>query len=39
MKTDMESYRGKPLRHMGELPSMLASRYGDRNALIGSEQT
>ena len=35
----MEYYRGEPLRHMGELPSMLASRYGDRDALIGPEQT
>ena len=35
----MEYYRGEPLRHMGALPSMLASRYGERDALIGPERT
>ena len=35
----MEYYRGDPLQHMGDLPSMLASRYGDRDALIGPERT
>ena len=29
----MECYNGEPLRHMGDLPSMGAHRYGDKTAL------
>ena len=30
----MEYYNGSPLRHMGDLPSMGAHRYGDKTAFV-----
>lgn len=34
----MEYHNGSELRNMGDLPSMLASQYGDRRVLTGSER-
>ena len=31
----MEYHDGRPLRHVGTLPSMLAHRYGEKTAVIG----
>lgn len=35
----MERFKGEPLRHMGDLPSMAAQRYGDKKAFdfLGQE--
>ncbi len=37
----MEYYNGEPLRHMGDLPAMAASRYPDKTAFVfyGQEMT
>jgi len=37
--TRMEYHNGEPLRNVGDVPSMLAARYGDRRALTGPERT
>ena len=35
----MEYFNGEPLQQMGDLPSMLAARYGGRRALTGPDRT
>jgi len=35
----MQYHNGSPLRHVGDLPVMLASRYGKKMALDGPERT